>query len=231
MRAISCLFAATLVCAVACNSDSGDGNVSFADAGSPDAPPTPDAAVPVCTQTMCGNACVDTSSDTSHCGGCNMACDSPGQICSGALPCACPPDFMPPQLAGMIVNQMGFFAGLHFDFQSSTAITVAYDPANTPLDTELELSSGSLTMPLVNAAFDVDPFAQTARTLYGASEGTVSFSSACAEGITGTLTDVVLVELDQTSGAPVPNGCTQTMPSPTTFNFGQACEPDPDPNE
>jgi predicted small secreted protein len=229
MRLISCLFATTLLLATGCNTDGGDGpDVTFADASLPDAETTPDAA-PACSQTLCGAECVDTSSNSNHCGGCNLACDSPGQICSGQLPCACPPDFMPQQLAGQIISQMGFFAGLHFDLNSGSAITVGYDPVNTALDTDIVLSSDSLTMPLVGAAFEVDPFAQSVRTAYTAVEGTINFTRACDVGIGGTLTDVVLVEVDQTTGAQIPGGCTQTMPTPTAFDFGEACV-DPPPN-
>lgn len=41
----------------------------------------------VCTQTMCGEACVNTASDASHCGGCDQPCPT-GAFCSNSQ-CAC----------------------------------------------------------------------------------------------------------------------------------------------
>ena len=65
--------------------------------------------------------------------------------------------------------------------------------------------------------------ARSAERAFIASAGTLRFTTACMTGATGTLTDVTLVEVDQTNGMPRPGGCTQVLPSPTTFAFGNAC--------
>jgi hypothetical protein len=62
------------------------------------------------------------------------------------------------------------------------------------------------------------------RTSYIATQGTVTFTSACADGIAGTLTDVVLSEVDIGSGTVIEGGCTQTLAASLTFNFG-SCPP------
>ncbi len=41
-------------------------------------------------QSLCGNACVNTNENQSHCGGCDLAC-APGQACAGGA-CACSND-------------------------------------------------------------------------------------------------------------------------------------------
>lgn len=42
-------------------------------------------------QTRCGGACVDTRTDTRHCGECDSPCDEPGASCSGGE-CVGPPE-------------------------------------------------------------------------------------------------------------------------------------------
>jgi hypothetical protein len=108
------------------------------------------------------------------------------------------------------------------------AVAIAYMVDSTPLEQDIPLTA-TPTVPNVAAAYDVDIASMNAHAAYIASQGTIRFTSACAEGASGTLTDVVLVEatVDLTSPIPsggvVPGGCTITVPSPTTFSFGAAC--------
>ncbi len=195
-------------------------SVAFFDAGSPDATPEPDAEV--CNLTMCGAECVNTSNDPRHCGGCNMACDSPGQICSGALPCACPPQFVPASLSGSIQSIMGVTVGAYIDFAGPNLATIGYDPAATTLDTPIALT-GAATLPNVGAGYQINVSTFIPHTAYLASSGTIEFDTACAAGITGTLSDVVLTEVDTATGALLPGGCTLTLEETVPFSFGGAC--------
>jgi hypothetical protein len=211
--------------AIACGGDDAadDDGVVIVDSG------PPDAFVPVCEETTCGDECVDTSSDSANCGGCGMACDSPGQICSGALPCACPEAFVPAEIdADAPFGQMrvvqdttigfgGFFAGDRID-----ALVVAFD-GETPIGMDFALTAAIQT-PGVIAAYDVDVQAGTAHTAYAVDSGTLNLSAACAEGVAGVLTDVTLVEIDATTGVVVDGGCSFMVPT-IDFAIGGDCAP------
>jgi hypothetical protein len=194
--------------AAGCGSDSAgaDASITLFDA----APPAPDAFV--CNLTECGNECVDTSTSERHCGGCNMACASPAQSCQGQLPCVCPAAFVPatftalftdirddvlppPALAGVIIFGSAGVTNL---------FTVGYDPDEITLDTEIEL--GELEVPGIAAGYDVDIFSMSVRALYFVSEGTITFTTACATGVSGVVADATFVEADL-SGQIVEDGC------------------------
>lgn len=138
-----------------------------------------------------------------------------------AEPAACPDAFVPNALAGMVVGQNGARAGLHIDLANANLVTVAYSET-TEVDTDFPLSA-VLQLPNVGAGYHVDIISRSAERAFIASAGTLRFTTACMAGATGTLTDVTLVEVDQTSGMPKAGGCTQVLPSPTTFVFGDAC--------
>ena len=58
------------------------------DSGSPAADktvPPKDQGKPPCNKTLCGGACVDTSSSCAHCGTCNNACSADEICCNGKL--------------------------------------------------------------------------------------------------------------------------------------------------
>ncbi len=82
--------------------DAGAVAPGYGDAGPPDtneaAMPAPDAGVapPSCTQTMCPDGCVDTSSDPNDCGACGTVC-SDGATCQAGT---CLPAPVPPPPAG-----------------------------------------------------------------------------------------------------------------------------------
>ena len=215
----------------------GDDDVagSQADAGeTADAAPadasSPDAAV--CTLTMCGDECVDTATDSAHCGGCDLACESPGQICSGALPCACPPAWIPADLTQPIGSEVdtelfpGLLVGIApiFEEEIINAVLVGY-VEETPVNTDIDLSEiQAPAPPLIAAAHDVDAETSAVHTPYLATSGTVVFTELCAQGVRGTLTDAVFVEVGGvTNPTPVEGGCQVEVPS-LAFDLGEPCD-------
>ena len=220
-----------------CAACGGDDDVAGApaDAGeTADAAPadasSPDAAV--CTMTMCGDQCVDTATDPAHCGGCDMACESPGQICSGALPCTCPPAWIPADLTQPVGSEIdtelfpGLLVGIAplFDEDLINAVLVGY-VEETPVDTDIDLSEiQAPAPPLIAAAYDVDAESSDVHTPYLATSGTVVFTELCAQGVRGTLTDAVFVEVaGVTDPTPVEGGCQIEVPS-LAFDLGAACD-------
>jgi hypothetical protein len=119
-------------------------------------------------------------------------------------------------LSGGVVDVMGITTALHLE-PGLNMFTIAYDPSNTPLGEDIPLTPVGL--PRVGAGFRVDPGTLRPRTAYVATSGAINFSTAVSDGATGSLTEVVLVEADATTGAPVASGCTLTVPSPATFFF------------
>jgi len=206
-------------------SDAGEtADAALADASSPDAA--------VCTMTMCGDECVDTATDSAHCGGCDMACESPGQICSGALPCTCPPAWIPADLTQPVGSEIdtelfpGLLVGIApiFDEELINAVLVGY-VEETPVDTDIDLSEiQAPAPPLIAAAYDVDAESSDVHTPYLATTGTVVFTELCAQGVRGTLTDAVFVEVaGVTDPTPVEGGCQIEVPS-LAFDLGAPCD-------
>jgi hypothetical protein len=208
--------------------------INIFDAAVPDAS-LPDAFVCVETDTVkaCGTGpagCVDITSDNQHCGGCDMACPTAGRLCvaggaggdAGVAHCECPGDFLTAnpvgfgqtfQQSGISVGILGF-AGAGGLFH---VVAPAWDPANTVLNTDIDLSTVTgLGLPVVAAGYDVDINSMTAQTAYRATEGTMNIEYACTDGIKFTLTDAVFSEvgglMDPT---PVANGCTTSIASMT----------------
>lgn len=215
-----------------CGDDDGSGDntpvadaAPVADSAPPDATPTPDAAA--CALTMCGDDCVDTTEDTAHCGGCDMACDSPGQICSGALPCACPPNFIPDSIEPGPFDQVSdrFIDGLIVAISPIlgspiNAVAIGYLP-ETPIGVDIDLAEG--VPPLVAAAYDVDTTTMMFHTSYQANTGILNFTEACLVGARGTVTGATFVEIGGLGNpVPVEGGCeiaTETI----TFDIGEPC--------
>jgi hypothetical protein len=234
---------ACLSLATACGGDDDDdgGAGSPADSGGSggDASPRDAAAeadASVCTLTMCGDECVDTATDSAHCGGCDMACDSPGQICAGALPCACPPDWVPADLTRTPGSEVttdlfpGLLVGVApvFDGDLVSAVLVAF-VEDTPVDTDIDLASvAAPAPPFVAAARDVDVETSAVHTPYLATAGTLHFTELCAQGARGTVTDAVFVEVGGvTDPTPVDGGCQEAVAS-IEFAIGQPCGAGPD---
>ena len=221
----SLLLALTVFAAAACSGGDDDPVVAVVvDATPADATIIPDATPFVCMQTECGDLCVDTATDPAHCGGCDMACASSGQICTGTLPCECPADFIPADLTGSVMAQNGALVGLSFVIGNTFDIgAVVYD-LDVAIGVEHQL--GGLTLPTVVAGYDVDTSAFTAHTAYAATSGTLVFDNLCAEGASGTINALEFAEVEGiTNPTPIAGGCSMSYKS-LTFNFG-SCPPLP----
>jgi hypothetical protein len=235
---IRAALAALVAVSIGCGGDDDDGG-STADSGptADSAPPdssTPDAQV--CALTMCGDECVDTETDSAHCGGCDMACASPGQICSGALPCTCPPAFIPAELNPPALDEVnsrlfpGLLVGVGPIIEGSliSAMLIAFVEA-TPIDTDIDLAETTApTPPFIAAAYDVDINTMDVHSPFLATSGIVNFTEVCAEGLRGTLTDALFVEVaGVTDPTPIEGGCEIPVKS-VTFDIGQPCGGAPD---
>ena len=199
--------------------------VTLSDAAAPDATNAiPDAAV--CTQTTCGDLCVDTATDPLNCGGCGMACASAGQICSGSLPCECPADFVASQIGGggfdQIQPQGDFIVGIAPNIGLTLDVAAVVWDLSMELGTEYNLADavGALAPPAVAAGYDVDINTFMAHTAYAATEGIIIFDNVCDAGASGTMSNVVFSEvLGVTDPTPVEGGCSMSYES-LTFNIG-----------
>jgi hypothetical protein len=208
--------------------DDGGPNVELTDSGPADADTT-DAGSPdafVCTFTECGNACIDTTTDSLNCGGCGLTCESAGQICSGSLPCACPADFVPASIGPTIADQVGmqgpaYAAVAPVTFSPLNIVAVAYDlTLTTATDYDLADSLANVAVPSIALGYDVDFASQNAKTAYAATEGIINFDTICAGGASGTVTDVVFAEIGGVANpAPVTNGCSLEYDT-LTFDIG-----------
>lgn len=216
-----------LVLAAACSGGDKNPVVTFSDAGPADARPAPDAAP--CPTTVCEATCVDTASDPFHCGGCGMACNSPGQLCSGSLPCACPTPFVPALIGGTL-DQIQTQGPIHIGL--SPVINTTFDLMVLLYDLSLETnveydfvdSATALAPPAIAAGYDVSISDMTARTAYAAFTGTIIFDSICETGASGTLSNVVFSEIQGiTNPAPVANGCTMSYET-LDFDIGNCTE-------
>jgi hypothetical protein len=221
---LASVLALSAVTLVACGSDGGgatpDASVTFVDSG------TPDATVPVCEGDVCGGVCIDTSTDPLNCGGCDLACDSPGQICSGALPCACPEAFVPAGIGNSGFDQMTEQQGITLAVAPLIdsvidAVIIGYDDT-VAIGEDVDLSGG-VTVPTAAAAYDVNINTQSAHTAYAAISGTVNFTTHCSVGATGTMTNVVFAEVTQALPPEVIEGGCQFTVDTVAFDIGDAC--------
>ncbi len=165
------------------------------------------------------------------CAVCGAACCTPAADCT-ADACACPANFvpeMPTLITGVVVANLPQIPGLmaaigQFD-QTATerdAILVAYDPTTAPVGVDIDLASS--TDVKVGFGYQIDAN-QNIRASYRATTGTLHLTSACAAGVTGTLTDATLEEIEIfTSLDPIAGGCTTMVPS-VTFAIAKACDP------
>ncbi len=211
---------------VACGDDSGalpDATVVF-DSAPPDAVG--------CTQTMCGTACVNTAIDELHCGGCNMPCATGAQACLNSV-CECPADgFVPANpMAFMGFDQIlsdtpvaGAQTAL-LPYQGGGALnvlTIAYD-STVVTGVDIDISALAVgAYPLFGVGYNINIGNQTAQATYIATEGIINFSIACPTGLAGTVTDLVLSEVDLNTMTIVSNGCGATAAT-VTFAVGDSC--------
>jgi hypothetical protein len=192
--------------------------------GGPDATTQVDAAV--CSLTMCGTDCVDTSSNHDHCHDCESAC-TPAQTCSDST-CACPEiaisadNHVLSQMDDQIEAPTILGIAVYADGSLIDAVVVGFDGA-TPVGTEIDLAAvpgGSA--PFVGLGFDVDVATRTYRAVYRATSGTLHLDRACSNGVSGTITGAALVEVDPESDEIIPDGCTAAIDS-LAFDDGGPC--------
>jgi hypothetical protein len=190
------------------------------------APPPPDAFV--CTMTTCGTACVDITSDELHCDGCDLPCQT-GATCTNSS-CVCPPGFLPADLDVGVQEMVrgDLFPGAHVAIYPFLAneldlAMVGYAMIGTQIGTPYTLTDTLGSAPFVAAAFNFDFSAMTAQAAYYATSGTLTFTTACSVGTTGTLTDATFQTVAGLMNPTIdPNGCSFTVAS-LTFDIGTPC--------
>jgi hypothetical protein len=146
------------------------------------------------------------------------------------LACACPSNFVPAAptyVTGRIVEGLpqipGLLAGIgQFDEAGKRhAILVGYDPATAPVHESIDIATSPF---VIGFGYDIDPL-QEIRSAYRVISGTLRFERVCPEGVTGTVTNAALVEIDLFDNlAPIPDGCTFELPA-VSFAIAGNCEP------
>ncbi len=209
--------------------------------GTADASPPPDVAVPdaeppdaiPCDHTVCGSECVDTSSNPDHCGECFREC-TPSQECA-ASDCACPEIVPPTGELGQFLTQMDdeilaptvLGIGVYTPDDSILhAVVIGFHPTDTPVDTDLDLSVPEAgDPPFVGFGFDLDVNDQTYRGSFRSISGTLHLTTRCADGVAGTMSNVVLHEVDATADPPEPyeDPCTIEIESLSFDYFSGLC--------
>lgn len=194
-----------IVLVAACNGSGG----SSADARTPDADQ--------CATTMCGATC----------------CPSPAHVCSaGGDSCECPAALVPdpfstviemmdatriaPNVVGIgVVN--GPDGNLH-------ALVIGFHPTNTAIDTDFTLPTlPHGDAPFVALGYHINLIAQTTRSTYFASQGTLRLTRRCPMGVAGSMAGIMLREqtaLEDTT--PHPMGCSVSVPD-LAFDFSGTC--------
>jgi hypothetical protein len=189
----------------------------------------PDAGVPdafVCTMTVCGTQCVDTTSDPLHCGGCGMAC-TPVSDCETS-DCVCPTGFVPNPVDGLFEQMDTMMAapniiGISVFSGGDGAVhllLVGWDPALAPIGTDIDLSDPAAPV-FVGVGYDVDIMSMNIRGGYFAVGGTLHLDRACAQGVAGTITGGQFAEADLFGMTLIPDGCTLTLDA--AFDISDAC--------
>lgn len=211
------IFLGVVAVAAGCGDDSGsaDSGITLFDANT-----TPDAALPpdafVCTETMCGTACVDITSDVNHCTGCDMPCTRAGEICDNG--CECPASFVPEgtitpffdMITNMILPAPDLTGLAPFGLSEINALTVSYNPNTIPIETPIDLSTGEFGVtPFVGALYDLDMNTFVPKSAYLATAGTLTVHYACAEGVSVTLENATFAAADILNMQPPPkDACT-----------------------
>lgn len=182
-----------------------------------------------CTHTACGDECVDTGQSDDHCGACGTAC-TPAAACLMST-CQCPGDFVPRESntvfsAVMATPDAGFLGvGAFLDGRLIHFVSVGFTEG-VALDTPIDLATtGPGSSTTVGAGYDYDMTTMIGEGSFAAVSGTVTFTSACAGGVAGTVSNARFVEVrglqDRT---PISGGCTFEL-ARHTFAYGEPCVP------
>lgn len=210
----------------ACGDDAAvvpDAAVISIDAPAPDAAPT--CAAPM---KMCGNSCLDVSTDETNCGDCGIECKG-GEACDAT--CACAPPFIPATVEPGGFDQFQAQGGALiaigpvFDTSGIHPMIVGYT-ATTPLNTDIDLSMLEVgTLPFIAAGYRVDTTTLTTDAAFLATSGTLRLTSACATNIEGTLTNATFRGVTGGLMDPVvdPAGCMFTGVTMTFHISTAAC--------
>jgi hypothetical protein len=200
----------------ACGSDSG---TSTDAAVHVDAPP-PDAACPGMLAS-CSQVCVNLTNDHDHCGTCDQTC-TPAASCAASA-CACPATFLddhrPVIASQMLMPQPGYYTGAAAitGLDALSHVVVVTSSTAAPLHTALPING----QVYVAIAYDATSPTQT-RSAYLATSGTVTLTRRCAAGIGGTISNVSLVEVNPTTLATVPGGCSTSI-TQLAFDIAGPC--------
>jgi hypothetical protein len=232
-----------IACAIAslagCGGGGGDPDANLiheADAGPPDAAPPPDSFV--CTTDMCpGDVCTDFDTDPLHCGDCTTECTA-GQDCMDGG-CVCPTyDFIPATLMGnpfgqdMVISQAGISVAVTpYIAAEIDAFGVGYPETGPEIGVPYTLDGSTLpNPPFAIAAFDIDINSMQPRAAFAAVSGTLTFTAACAEGASGTLTNATFQAGTLIPPAVDPEGCTFTVTNVAfSIRSPELCPPPPPP--
>lgn len=189
----------------------------------------PDA--PACPKDSCEGTCVDLATDPMHCGSCTNACQS-GGVCGGTPPaCSCPAAFLQPTHAGSANDifqnataNLRVGIGFEPDAGGLNGLIIGWNPAMTMTGQAYNLAGAVLgTPPLVAAGYHFDMATFQPKAAFYATAGTLTFTSICASGVSGTLTDAQFSAVAGLMNPTVdPAGCGFSMAS-LTFSLGAPC--------
>ena len=152
---------------------------------------------------------------------------SPAADCIAAA-CVCPDSFVPAAPAfvtGRIVEGLpqipGLLAGIgQFDEAGKRhAILVGYDPATAPVHHDIDLATSQF---VVGFGYEIDPL-QEIRSAYRVMSGTLRFERVCAAGVSGSVSNAALSEIDLFANlAAIEGGCTFALPT-VSFAIADEC--------
>ncbi len=186
--------------------------------------------------TACAGSCIDTTSDPDNCGGCGTTCTS-GKVCTASA-CACPAAFAPAAVAATgndrvltDPNSPGVYAAASpFSDGSNINISVVGYSTTTLLNNEYTLSGTNPgTPPFFALGYKLNLSTFTPAASFYATAGKLTFTKACAQGASGTLTAATFQAVTSIQNPTIdPNGCSFTVPS-MTFSSGkpELCPPTP----
>jgi len=200
-------WAVAIVVLVGCGSGGSTVDAKVADSRG-DAPPQ-------CATMTCGATC----------------CASLAQECMPTA-CSCPTAIVPTPFSTVIdrmdaVMQAPAVLGIGIVDGTDNqlhALVIAFDPVATPVGSDIALPASPFgDPPFVAMGYDVNVAAQTTRSTFFASQGTLNLTRRCAMGVAGTIAGVTMREqTSQNDPTPHPTGCTLAVPD-LAFDFGAAC--------